>query len=224
MKSSYILVIATVVLAIQNAACDSADDHAPATARKREVGESVPMPSPNPKRIDGSSVKNYVERLPEVVEEPTLEEENTVTHGYMQAVRLQLLAAQTVYLYSLDGESFPVVAVETPPQYRTKDWEPPDRRPRFHEYSIIRRVRVRDVQSRRQLINGLYGALASVNGYSFCFRPSYGLRIATGGRTMDLLLARDCDRYAVYVNGVRLNGLMCDLRVEPFEAALKRGR
>lgn len=224
MRSPYLLGTVIVALTIQNAACGPSDNQAPATAKIRDVWDSVPTPSPSPKRIDWSAVRNYVERLPEVIETPTLEEQNTVTYGYLQAVRHELLSAQSVYLYSLDGESFPLIEVETPPEYRTENWEPSDRRPRFHDYSIIRRVRIRDAKSRRQLIDGFYGALTSVNGFSFCFQPLYGLRIISDGRTTDVLLARDCDRYEIHVNGARLNGLMCDLRVEPFEAALKRRR
>jgi hypothetical protein len=195
--------IVFVAIAVQNAGCDS-DEQTPSTAGKREL--ATPVPHPNAAMPSAFS------------------EGDRRTLDYMRSIRNELLSAQRVYLYLLDGTSYPMIELPTPPGVRKKKSKAPDRRPRFHDYSIIRRVRVRDGESRRQLIDGMYSAIAFAESRSLCFEPVYGLRILSDGRTTDVLLARDCDRFEAYVNGVRYDGLMCGLPVEPFEAALNRGR
>jgi hypothetical protein len=202
MRSSYLAGTVIVALMIQNVGCS--DDQAPATAEKREVAAAVPHP--------------------DAATPSALSEGDRRTLDYMRSLRNELLSAQRVYLYLLDGTSYPMIELPTPPGVRKKKSKAPDRRPRFHDYSIIRRVRVRDSESRRQLIDGMYAAIAFAESRSLCFEPVYGLRILSDGRTTDVLLARDCDRFEAHVNGVRYDGLMCGLPVEPFEAALKRER
>lgn len=63
----------------------------------------------------------------------------------------------------------------------------------FHGHRILGRVEVRDPATRDRLVHALRGGVESVlSSRNRCFNPRHGLRVASAGKVVDLLICFEC--------------------------------
>jgi hypothetical protein len=97
-----------------------------------------------------------------------------------------------VTLFSIDGMSM------LNPVDRAK----PADRELLYEFPVLGRVPITDPELRRRVVTAVKRDLdgSDLEGY-LCFHPRHVLRVVKGGRTTDLVICFQCNRYRVYVDG-----------------------
>jgi len=96
-----------------------------------------------------------------------------------------------VTLFSIDGMSMrnPV------------DRDRPADRELLYEFPVLGRVSMTDPELRRRVVAAVKRDLDSSDSEALCFYPRHMLRVVKGGRTTDLLICFQCNRYQMYVDG-----------------------
>jgi hypothetical protein len=72
----------------------------------------------------------------------------------------------------------------------------------IHDYPVLGKVEVTEIEQRRQLIDALKAAIAQPNvAQAGCFLPRHVLRVEQDGQTIDYVICFHCRNYHLYVDG-----------------------
>jgi hypothetical protein len=98
-----------------------------------------------------------------------------------------------VTLFSIDGMS----------QRNPVDRDKPTDKELLYEFPVLGRVSITDPELRRRVVTAVKRDLdddSDSTGH-LCFQPRHVLRVVKSGRTIDLVICFQCNRYRAYVDG-----------------------
>jgi hypothetical protein len=147
-----------------------------------------------------------------VVAGPLKENQITQRNRIPEAAGKLLDKAETIELYSLD------------PELKTdKEGKVVEVKDGFHGWKVLGKTAVKDGATRKRLADAL--RLAAEDNFGMvaaCFNPRHGLRLAGGGKTVDLVICFECLSVEVYVDGEKKEGFLTTGEPQKgFDAALK---
>jgi hypothetical protein len=105
-------------------------------------------------------------------------------------VKAALEKADSWELYSLDPEQR-----KDPPKVA------------FHEWRVLGKTTVKDADTRKRLLAALeMGAKTNDGTVADCFNPRHGVRVKSGGKTVDLVICFECYKTVIYTGGEKTGG------------------
>jgi hypothetical protein len=93
----------------------------------------------------------------------------------------------------------------------------------FHRFKVLGRTMVSDALTRKRLYNALQsGARWNLPFPAMCFNPRHGLRVTTGGNTVDLVICFECSQVQVWQGNSHVTTFIVGQSPEPvFDQALR---
>jgi hypothetical protein len=110
--------------------------------------------------------------------------------GRDDAIRYQLSARTIELLESADRME--ILALGDPP----RDGAPAPRGELFDGRPIMGRARLQGYET-RDVVRGLYRAVAGATGVGLCFSPHHGLRVHAGEETLDISICYGCSQLKI---------------------------
>jgi len=115
-----------------------------------------------------------------------------------------------------NGDSYQLMLVSV-----SFDPNRPSSTPQFHRCFVEKTVTLADTASRRKLIAVVQGNVINGGSVTGCaFTPHYGVHIARGSQTLDMLICFHCMQCEVFVNGAEQGGYSVRPEGKKYFAAL----